>query len=117
MIELVVFDYLKDKIDVPVYMEIPSNPPAEFVVVEKTSSAQLDFINNATFAIQSYSTKLYKTALLNEVVKNAMLGDGTNSYGIIELNDVSKCSLNSDYNYPDTQNKKYRYQAVFDLVY
>ena len=36
---------------------------------------------------------------------------------IIELDDISKCELNSDYNYTDTNRKKYRYQAVFDIVY
>ena len=36
---------------------------------------------------------------------------------IIERNDTSKCELNSDYNYTDTARKRYRYQAVFDIVY
>lgn len=30
---------------------------------------------------------------------------------------ISKCTLNSDYNYTDTARKKYRYQAVYDIVY
>ena len=36
---------------------------------------------------------------------------------IIDRNDISKCTLNSDYNYTDTARKKYRYQAVYDIVY
>ena len=34
---------------------------------------------------------------------------------LVELNDVSDVSLNSDYNYTDTETKEYRYQAVFDI--
>ena len=60
--------------------------------------------------VQSFSTSLYGAATLNERVKAAM-------EKIIELDDISKCELNSDYNYTDTNRKKYRYQAVFDIVY
>ena len=37
--------------------------------------------------------------------------------GIVELPDVSRSALNSDYNYTDTDTKTYRYQAVYDLTY
>ena len=36
---------------------------------------------------------------------------------IVEMDDISKCQLNSDYNYTDTTRKKYRYQAVYDKVH
>ena len=36
---------------------------------------------------------------------------------IVEMDDISKCQLNSDYNYTDTTRKKYRYQAVYDMVH
>jgi hypothetical protein len=49
-------------------------------------------------------------ALLNEKVKEKM-------EKITELDDICKCDLNSDYNYTDTNRKKYRYQAVFDIVH
>lgn len=110
MIEKIVLDYLSGKLSVPVLMEIPSNPTKEYVVVQKTGSGRENHINRATIAIRSYSVSLFKTAELNEMVKDAM-------FDITELVDVSKCELNSDYNATDTTNKKYRYQAVFDLVY
>jgi hypothetical protein len=53
---------------------------------------------------------MYKTAVLNEMVKKAM-------EDIIEIDAVSRCELNTDYNYTDTETKRYRYQAVFDIVY
>lgn len=30
---------------------------------------------------------------------------------------VITCEMNSSYNFTDTRTKRYRYQAVFDLVY
>lgn len=117
MIELILLNYLEKALSVPVCMEMPKDISGEFVLIEKTGSSVENKINNAVFAIQSYSTSLYGAALLNSEVIKAMVGDGVGSYGIIELDDIGKCSLNSDYNFPDLTNKKHRYQAVFDLVY
>lgn len=116
MIELIVLDYLKEKLSVPVKMKKDSDLK-EFVLIKKAGSGQAEFINSAMLIIQSYSTSLYKAALLNKEVKKAMLGDGENEYGIISLNNVSSCKLNSDYEYTDTTTKEERYQAVYDLVY
>ena len=90
MIEKIIKDYLQDSLGLPVRMEEEDNL--------------------GTLAIQSYSTSMYKAAALNERVKEAMEKS-------IELDDISRCELNSDYNYSDTGRKKYRYQAVFDIVY
>lgn len=118
MIEKIVLDFLNNNLDVPVYMEMPSNPPVSFVLVEKVGSGVANHIYNATIAIQSYADSLYNTAQLNEAVKRAMLGSGQ-SYddGILSTFTVTRCELNSDYNATDTTNKRYRYQAVFDLVH
>lgn len=110
MIETAVLDYLKSVLSVPVYMEKPTDSVKEYVMIEKTGSGKENYINSATFAIQSYSTSLYKAAELNEQVKNAM---DTIKYSA----DVSSAKLNSDYNYTDTTTKSYRYQAVYDLVF
>ena len=117
MIELEVLNYLESVMDVPVFMEKPTENMQEFVLLEKTSSGQENHIQSATFAIQSWSDSMYEAALLNEAVKTAMLGDGKTSYGITASTDISRCALNSDYNYTDTTTKSYRYQAVFDLVF
>ena len=117
MIELTVLNYLKSALNVPVYMEKPTGTIEEYVVIEKTSSSRENYINTAMFAIQSYSDTMYNAALLNEEVKNAMIGDGVDELGITAATNISKCSLNSDYNFTDQQTKSYRYQAVFDLVF
>lgn len=109
MIEEIVRNFLEEKLQLGVYLEVPKNETT-FVVLEKTGSGKEDYINSATIAIQSYGPSLYKAAQLNSLVKEAM-------EEIIELDDVSSCELNSDYNFTDTETKKYRYQAVFDIVH
>lgn len=110
MIEEIVRNYLEDCLKIPVRMESEEGLPEEYVLIEKTGGSQENHIKRATLAIQSYSGSLYQAAVLNEKVKGKM-------EKIIEMNDVSKCTLNSDYNYTDTTRKKYRYQAVYDIVY
>ena len=110
MIEQTILDYLKEKLPVPVDMEETSDVPSAYVLIEKTGSGGDWYIKEATFAIQSYGESLHKAAELNEKVKEAMKQ-------IIELDGVTKCSLNSDYNYTDNSRKKYRYQAVFDITH
>lgn len=110
MIELIVYNYLLSELDVPVYMEIPSNAPAIFVRIEKTGSSKSNYINSATFAVQSYADTMYNACALNEEVRQAM-------DGMIELGEVFSSKLNSDYNYTDETTKHYRYQAVYDIKY
>ena len=110
MIEQIILDYLAGKLSVSVRMEEEPDLPGSYVLVEKTGGGETNYIKRATVAIQSYAGSLYEAARLNEEVKDAMSG-------IAELDTVSKCSLNSDYNYTDTFRKKYRYQAVYDIVH
>lgn len=110
MIEKVIYDYLSLYLGVPVFMETPKEPPITFVVIEKTSAGRRNYINSSTLAIQSYSDTLFNTVTLSDRVKDLM-------FESIALNDIARCELNSEYNYTDTQMKKYRYQAVFDLTH
>ena len=110
MIEKIVRDFLKCRLDEKVYMEEEERMPEEYVLIEKTGSSRENYIEKAVLAIQSYAESLQGAAELNERVKAAM-------ERIIELPDISRCELNTDYNYTDTKRKKYRYQAVFDIVY
>lgn len=110
MIEAIVLNYLADNLSVPVFMEEPEERCGEYVLIEKVGSSENDRIQSATVAVQSYAESLYKSAVLNDTVKRAMRD-------IIVLDSVSRCRLNSDYNFTDTETKRYRYQAVFDLTY
>lgn len=92
----------------PVSMEVINEK--EYVLIEKTGSSSENHINNSTFAVQSYSNTLYNAAELNERVKEVMRE-------IVELPEVTKCVINSDYNFTDTTTKEYRYQAVIELTH
>lgn len=110
MIEETVLDYLSEKIPVMVRMEEELNMPNEYILIEKTGSGKTNHIRRATIAVQSYAGSLYRAMQINEEVKEAM-------NNIVILDEISKCTLNSDYDYTDTTRKKYRYQAVFDIVH
>lgn len=109
IIEKVICDYLNTKLDCSALPEKPDRPFGRMVFVEKTGGRG-EHITESTVAIQSYETSLYKAALLNENVKAAMRT-------LIEVPEVCKVTLNSDYNFSDTTTKEYRYQAVFDIVH
>ena len=111
--EKIILDFLKDELhtaQIPVYMERPANCPDEFVLIEKTGGGATDHIERGTFAIQSISTSLYKSACLNDTVKNKMLH-------LTEKTPIMRCHLNSDYNFTNTNTKEYRYQAVYEINY
>nr|DAL06337.1 MAG TPA: tail completion protein [Caudoviricetes sp.] len=110
MIEQVIIDYLNKKLSVPTYMEYPAKKPPAFVVIEKVGGGEKNFLNKATITLQSNAPTLEQAALLNKEVKKQM-------NLIIELPRISKSKLNSDYNFTDSDTKKYRYQAVYDIVY
>ena len=106
MIEMIVFNYLKENLDVHVTFENLNED--EYVLIGKSGSSRNNHIDSATFFLQSYSTSRYNAALLNEKVKKLM-------DRLVEQKEISYSQLNSDYDYSDTQLKKYRYQAVYDV--
>ena len=110
MIEIVLLNYLKEVLSVDVFMEIPPNPPETYVRIEKTGSSEEEYIETATFALQSSADSMHEAALLNREVINKMRK-------IITLDEVFKVKLNSDYNFTDPSTKKYRYQCIFDITY
>lgn len=110
MIEETVRNYLNSRLSVKAYMEEEPDMPEEYILIEKTGGGETNCIKNSTLTIQSFSMSLYGSAKLNEQVKKVMKDS-------IELDEICKCGLNSDYNYTDTSRKKYRYQAVFDIVH
>lgn len=110
MIEKIILDYLNDKAPVPAYMEKPEQEPAQYILIEKTGGGRTNYINSATIALQSYAESLFSAATLNEEIKSIM-------YNITELDEVYSVRLARDYNFTDTTKKKYRYQAIFDLVF
>lgn len=111
IIEEVIIQYLSKVLGVSVYGGKPSKDiPTRYVLVEKTGSSRVDYINTADIVLQSYAESMIEAARLNEDVKSAM-------DSIIEHKDIYKAKLNTDYNYTDTTKKQYRYQAVYQVTY
>ena len=110
MIEIIVKNYLTKLLDIPVVFEHQKNLPKRYIILEKIGGSKENFLNSSTIAIQSYAESLYEAAKLNEKVIQLM-------NDLIKVEEISKVKLNSDYNFTDTETKKYRYQAVFDINY
>ena len=105
MIEKTILDYLDEHLTVPVYMEEPIDKPVSYVLIERTGSSESDLIESTTLALQSYGASLYDAAVLNMAVKARIKQ-------AVELPTVSAVYINSDYNFTDTETKRYRYQCV-----
>lgn len=110
MIEKIILRYLSENLEVPVYMERQKNEPESFVIVEKTGSSRSNLIETSTIALQSFAKTMLAAAELNEVVKGLM-------DDIVELDEIVRSEINTDYNYTNTSDKKYRYQAVYDVTH
>ena len=110
MIEAKIVSYLGSRMQIPVYAERPENPEEEYITIERTGGGYENCISRATVAIQSYADSMYRAAEINSSVEKIMRD-------FDETINISRCKLNSSYNYTDTESKKYRYQAVFDIVY
>ena len=108
MIEKVLFDYLNqvEAITVPTYTETPENPPASYVVIERTGSREENRHQAITFTVKSIAPSLYAAVTLNENVKAAL----REMPGAEQ--DVSGIRIQSDYNSTDTRMKLYRYTTV-----
>lgn len=112
MIETVVLNHLMEELNMTeVYMEVPERDlPDRFVVVEKTGGSRANCISTSSFAVQSYGPSLLAAAMLNEQVKAAM-------DSLISEKEVARSAYDSDYNFTDTETKRYRYQAVYDITH
>ena len=110
MIEEIVRNYLLSALDVPVYIDVPSEPPESYVVIERTGGGETEHIREATIALQSYGSRRYDAAVLHEFVMGVMKD-------IIILDSISSCEINAEYDFTDISTKRFRYQAVYNIVY
>lgn len=110
MIEATVRNHLKTALQEPVYIDVPADPPASYVSIERTGGREEEHIRNAMIAIQSFGGSRYNAAALHEAVIERMQTLNT-------LSSVSACNLSAEYDFTDRETKRYRYQAVFDIIY
>lgn len=108
-IEKLVLKYLS-RLDVPVFLEEPTKKPCEYLIIEKVGGQKTNHLWLSSIAVQSYSDRLSKAIDLNEKVIEIM-------EQLIDLDEVTKCSIDTTYNFTDSETKRYRYQAVFDIYH
>lgn len=111
MIEKTILDYMNTEMSVPAYMEEPEDKPVAYLIIEKTASSDTNHIQQSTFAIQAYAGTLYDAAVLSSAVKLVM------RQAADKVSEISRCKLNAEYNYTDTQTKRYRYQSVWNITH
>lgn len=115
MIEVTLKEYLESKLvspTVPIYFEMPPGMTSkDYIILEKTGGGGDSKVYSATIAIQTHGASLYAAAALNERVKDFMETFAE------ETSSVSSCELNSDYNFTDPETKRYRYQAVYNIIH
>ena len=110
MIETLLIDYLSEHLDeVFVGMEAPEQTTG-YVIVDKTGSSRSNHVITSSFAIQSYGATLYDALLLNRRVEDVMAE-------LIELDEITRVELETDYNFTNTATKQYRWQAVYSITH
>lgn len=111
MIEVILLNFLKSNLDVPVFALMPDlTKNSKFVLIEKTFENNTNQLKECNIAIQSYADSLYNAILLDEHVQKSMeLFDTTDN--------IASVHLTNDYNFTDTTTKKYRYQAIYKIKY
>lgn len=110
MIEIIVKEFLEQRLAAPLFMEFPADPPDRFVVLKKGDSSRENYIDSAMLVADSYAESLLEAAKLNEQVKSAL-------DALTELDTISSSRRGGDYPAFDTKNKRYRYQAVQNITH
>jgi len=109
MIEKTIRDYLARVLDDVSVVLLETGSGTE-VVLEKIGGSRENYIYTSMISALSYGESLYEAACLHERVKDAV-------FESIVLDEVSSCSLNSEYNNTDTAAKRYCYRAVFNITH
>jgi len=110
LIEVIIKQYLDEHLNVPSFFDYPEIPPKQFVLIDRTGGGKTHHLPNATIAFQSYAESKYGAMMLNHDLIQTL-------ENMIELPEISRIELNSDYNFPDVVRKQQRYQAVFDIYH
>lgn len=110
MIEEILRNYLLSVLSVPVYIDVPADPPESYVEIERTGGGVEEHIRHAQIVVASYGASKLEAATLHEQVLRVLPDVATGEK-------VSACTINSEYNATDTQTKRYRYEAYINIVY
>lgn len=90
--------------------EIPANPPAAYVVVEKKGSGIKDHIAESTICLSCYADTLAHAEDLSQEVQTAM-------ESMIYLPEISALEFGGDYNATDTTKKQYCFDVIYHITH
>lgn len=118
MIEKVILDYLTERIEGTVLMEVPEIPsedypdwPNPLVIIERVGGAKTNHVNRISVALQSYGATLYEAVSLDETVRGAI------ETLPAAVDNIGRVSLSSCYNHTDTRAGRYRYQSTYEIYF
>ena len=104
--------HLEGKTVYPAFLEEPAKaqrPPRYYIVARMGVSPQ-NHIHHGRIVVQSYAPSLVEAMALNRAAYDAM-------QSLPELSAVTAAGLASDYNFTDETTGRYRWQAVYEVIY
>lgn len=111
MVEATIREYLANNLDkVPVYMEIPKNPPKKFILLQLADGGQTNHIDAVTFFVTIYADSLYAAAELKEAVKTLL-------FNSVIIPGITTSNLGSERAGTDSANHVYTYDLTFNFYY
>ena len=111
-IEQTAIKYLEEKLDVPVFADVPKKRPDEFVTVERAGGSLANVvIDHASIVIQSWAKTRHDASELAISVDLAM-------HCFVDEKGVSNVERNAGpYNFPDPDNTQARYQSLYEIIF
>lgn len=111
MIDVILHDYIESELQtVPVFMEQPTNPPDEYVILRMMDVGRRNKIDAATFDVLIRAESLYRTALLRDRVKEIL-------FDAITLDSISSSELGGGQLQVETANHVYQAELIFNFYY
>jgi len=110
MIEITIKEFVEQRISAPLFFEYPKEAPGRFVILKMQTDPREEFLESAILVADSYAPSLLEAMRLNEEVKNAL-------DALSELDCIAGSHRGGDYPFPDTANKRRRYQAVQNITH
>lgn len=108
-IELALIEWMKGKLGIEAFADVPNHRPDEFVTVERTGGGRSDVIvDNPMIAVQCWAETRYRASRLATSVDSA-LNEFAYEPGILKVDRVSM------HNFPDEKGSNARYQLVIEL--
>lgn len=109
MIEVFLLDALKKSIP-NLFTRYPDKPPAIFTVFHRIDRGMEDHVSKCTIAFTSYGKNFYDAMKQDETVQEAV-------FKLTESPFVSRVELGGGSTGPDSANKLWSSEAIFNITY